>query len=431
MRNSASFISVLLFLLVGFSSQGATCGLRSGEMADSVSTAPADTSSTAFPGRGFNAMDYSMQRRYRPRNSTPFRNGKFSDNTFLGITGSSFRFLDPLAGSGASAGLYYGKWFSPFHAFRIGAGFALERDNFDSRYMGQGFLRLSYMFDLISYIYGYDTSRFCVVSFVTGPGYALVRNSGVTGHSFTSHIGANVSMRVFRTVDVFWEPLFEIYTGSSAIPQSGTRKRVVCAFSGSVGLSCRFAQDNMAAPPASENWFLFLSGGIQFQNSSAVYRKIGLGNALGMHLNAGVGKWCRDFLALRLSAFYSDCKWMKYYAGEPLPELYAGVRFEGQLDLVSLVRGRRCRFSSSVLLGPEAGFFSKTDLNGKLSDLYVGLSTGLQANLKIASGVSLFVEPRLSIVPYSAPSDDATLVDAYRNYYDSVISVNIGLQYDL
>ena len=287
------------------------------------------------------------------------------------------------------------------------------------------------MFDLISYIYGYDTSRFCVVSFVTGPGYAMVRNSGVTGHSFTSHIGANVSMRVFRTVDVFWEPLFEIYTGSSAIPQSGTRKRVVCAFSGSVGLSCRFAQDNMAAPPASENWFLFLSGGIQFQNSSAVYRKIGLGNALGMHLNAGVGKWCRDFLALRLSAFYSDCKWMKYYAGNPLPELYAGVRFEGQLDLVSLVRGRKCRFSSSVLLGPEAGFFSKTDLNGKLSDLYVGLSTGLQANLKIASGVSLFVEPRLSIVPYSAPSDDATLVDAYRNYYDSVISVNIGLQYDL
>ena len=430
MKKSA-FISVVLFLLVGVSSRGASSGHCFREMADSLSAGSADTSSTLMPGIGFNAMDYSMQKRFRPRNTSSFLNEKFTDNTFLHVTGGQFRFLDSQSCSGASAGIHYGKWFLPNHAFRLGAGFAFGRDNHDSRYMGQAFLRLSYMFDLISYIYGYDTSRFCVVSFVTGPGYALVRNSGVTGHSFTSHIGANVSMRVFRTVDVFWEPLFEIYTGSSAIPQSGTRKRVVCAFSGSVGLSCRFAQDNVSAPPASENWFLFLSGGIQFQNSSAVYRKIGLGNALGMHLNAGVGKWCRDFLALRLSAFYSDCKWMKYYAGNPLPELYAGVRFEGQLDLVSLVRGRKCRFSSSVLLGPEVGFFSKTDLNGKLSDLYVGLSTGLQANLKIASGVSLFVEPRLSIVPYSAPSDDATLVDAYRNYYDSVISVNVGLQYDL
>ena len=67
----------------------------------------------------FNALDYSMQKRYRNKN-IGFTNEKWADNSFLdikfGVEGLEHR-------EGAEIGLFktlsvgYGKYFSPVHGF--------------------------------------------------------------------------------------------------------------------------------------------------------------------------------------------------------------------------------------------------------------------------------------------------------------------------
>ena len=382
--------------------------------------------------KGFNASAYSMQKRYRVKNASQFVNGGFLNNSSLSLIGSGFRLTDPCYTSGPSLHLSFGKWFSPYHAVRAEAGVAFWEDNYDGAHVKEASVKFSYLFNLSSYIWGYDTSRFCEISTVVGPGYSYLWRSGASAHCFTSHIGLNLNLRVFPDFDIFIEPLFELYSHSSILSYGGTWRRVAPGFNGRVGLSYKLGQKNPAADFPGDGWFVYLTGGPNFQNSSVVYERIGVSKALGPHINVGAGKWYKDFFAFRLSLYYSDCKWMKYLTSKSLPAYYAGARLEGQFDVVKFImQDRDPRVRASVLFGPEAGMYIKKDMDFNVRGVYVGLTAALQASVRIAKGFSVIAEPRLSIVPYSAPTDNRTRPDNNRNYYDALLNFNLGIQYDL
>ena len=89
------------------------------------------------------------------------------------------------------------------------------------------------------------------------------------------------------------------------------------------------------------------------------------------------------------------------------------------------------RLGCSVLAGPEVGLFSKRDFDFRFGGYYVGLTAGLHADCRLGKRLSLFAEPRFSLIPYSAPNDDSTSTYASRNYYDALLNFNIGIEVDL
>ena len=86
-------------------------------------------------------------------------------------------------------------------------------------------------------------------------------------------------------------------------------------------------------------------------------------------------------------------------------------------------------FNLALTLGPEVGFMMKKDpYREDIRTLYSGLTVSLQPRVRIWRGLGVFMEPRVSIVPYSAYAwkHDRPM---NRNYYDAVLSVSLGVEY--
>jgi hypothetical protein len=116
-----------------------------------------------------------------------------------------------------------------------------------------------------------------------------------------------------------------------------------------------------------------------------------------------------------------------------MPAHYYALRLEGVLDVVRLAMRKSCdcRFSGGVVLGPEFGYMVKKDIGYTLKRQYVGLGLGLHGNCSLGDRIALFVEPRFTLVPYTAPNDESTSFNINRNYYDSLFNFNVGLEINL
>lgn len=398
--------------------------------ADSVAVS-ADTV-VLNPQKKFNALDYSMMKRWRPKDARKFTSGSLLDNTFVSLSGSGYRAFKNGYSSGPHLSVYAGKWIDAFHAVRVSAGAGYYFDNFDGCRIKQLDLKASYLFNFSSYLGGYRPSRFCEISGVTGLGYSYLWRAGNSGHALTAHLGVNFNMHVLKGVDLFVEPLFELSSDGLAIPRTNNWRRYFGAFNGSVGLSCRFDPGGFPDIVPDGRWFVFAAGGTQVQNSRLVHHNLDAKGAFGLHIAAGGGRRYGSFFALRLSAAYSRDNWTTTLAGDNLATGYAVLRLEGMLDFVNLFNRRDDnRFTASLLFGPEAGFMKKHDTDLVISVPYVGMTGGIQAKVRVLYGISIFVEPRFSLVPYPAPSDSRTSANVNRNYYDGLLNCNFGVEYSL
>ena len=101
------------------------------------------------------------------------------------------------------------------------------------------------------------------------------------------------------------------------------------------------------------------------------------------------------------------------------------------MDFVALFSRQESRWSASLLAGPEVGLLIKQDPSPEHSDIrywYVGASAGVQAKYRIWRGLGVFLEPRASLVPYTADAYMSSTKN--RNYYDAVFAVSLGLEYE-
>ena len=122
-----------------------------------------------------------------------------------------------------------------------------------------------------------------------------------------------------------------------------------------------------------------------------------------------------------------------------LPCNYFALRAEGIWDVLSFARhimykGENTRhkfLSASVVFGPEIGYMYKKDRNDVVKSFYMGVSTGAQVKFRLTPMLSLYAEPRFSIVPYSAKAPLGETNNNYRNYYDGVMNFNAGIEINL
>lgn len=400
---------------------------------------------TVSSGPGFNAMNYSMQKRSRPK-GLPFISDKFRDNSYISA-GVGIKTLYPRANYHYSIGqaltLGYGKWFNAYNAVRLtvtGSNFNRKEDN--GRFITGG-LYASHMFNFIGYLGGYNPKRPFEISTVEGIGYNVSYLGGELTHAFGAHLGLNFEFAFSEHADFYIEPLATFYT--DAIDHSGDLNwhKYDIGLSASVGINFKFDSSRRirllmekdaaakAGKSRSEGIFITLMTGGQFQNSSIVHEDLGLINSIGQHTGISVGRWFNRILALRGTAFFANDKWNR---NEEMlyPARYMGMRAEAMVDVIGIFTKRTDRwFSLPLVAGPEIGYMNKQDFeDNDLHRYYIGATAGMQFRFLIAGHLEMFLEPKFSVVPYSIASD--TYLENKKkttDYFDGLVSLSFGLGY--
>ncbi len=411
MKRSILSISVALLSVCGFAMPSAS----------SVPDAAADSLSA----RQFDAFEYSMQKRWRPADAVPFGNGKGSDHLFIGVSGSAYV---PLYGGysyGPHFSAHIGKWFNPYNALRVAPGVGYYFNNSTGARIKQLDVKASYLFNLMAYLGGYRPSRFMEISTVAGLGYTYSWYGRYSGHSLTAHAGLHFDMHVTKNVHLYVEPLVELSVDGLGQPGSAVQNRLTPYLCGNIGLSYRFGNDSRDYVPDG-NWFLYVAGGTHLQTSANVLHNMSVSDAFGFDGALGVGRRYWNCFALRLSIAYSRNNWDTTLAGEGIKAQYAAGRLEAMLDLVALIGGKDDnRFCLSIMFGPEAGIMFKDNMPRRMNP-YVGMTGGLQAKTRLSSRVALFVEPRMSYVPY--PGATGKRYPVNRNFHDGLLDCNVGVE---
>ena len=397
---------------------------------------------SAKTDKGFNALQYSLQKRYRAK-GYGFKNNNFKDNTYLsvqlGMEGMVHREGADIKG-GPRFGLSAGKLFTSAHSGRVslnGGWFGHDLDNDKLYHFGIG---ASYLFNITSYLKGYNPYRLLEVSTVAGLGYQLSCGADETFQVGEFHLGAQLKIHIHRQIDFFIEPLVTFYTdGIDHYSQKNWHKYDV-GYSASIGFIYRPEDPLLAHKRKGEvtaessflnNTFVSVAGGMQFQNSDFV-KDMGILNSMGPHINISIGKWYVPYLGLRCSGFYSTDKWHELPGKQFETTTYAGLRAEGMLNVFGFIKDRKWakRLSLSGLLGAEIGNMNKTDADLPIKTTYIGLTGGVQLKCNITKQLAVFIEPRGSLVPYSnLEPDPANPRNSFRkNYSDNVFNLNIGIE---
>ena len=415
--------------------------------------------------RGYDVSKYLGSKRKKPQNHTAFNNKTFFSNTFIGVRGSAIKVMTPDYGFGPTAGGVIGKWVHPAVAVRLGAGVGYWHDNFDAIKIREINLSADVMFNMMSYLGGYNTARFCEMSVVGGLGYTHVwKKLGDQGDALSAHVGLNFDLRIFDCLHLFVEPQVNLFfnprQGSQrkgvALSSAGDWRSYMPAFNSFVGLAYNFGQTKPSSQHSrlSGSWknpaldwngyYVSTLAGLQVHlNSRLVWKgNMKAGERVGMHCSLGGGRWFTKYLGIRASASYSQNNWIKYLTNKPLRSRYLSVRLEGVLDVVNLARyliDKRLGvenhddnlFGLAILAGPEIGHMVKHDRASSIHDHYIGLAGGVQARFRVHKLVSVVAEPRFTLVPYSAPHFDQEAKNDNKNYYDALLNFNIGLQFNI
>lgn len=393
--------------------------------------------------RGRDVSKMINVKRKRPDDLTLFENSGFFRNTFVsaGMTMQLMSLKDHSIGNLGSVS--FGKWLHEDHGLKLSVGVGKWTDNYDYSSVSGTEVDLSYLFNISSYAFGYWTGRFCETYLTVGVGYAntnyIGRPDGAAGNAFSCHLGTSFIFRVLKGLDFFIEPQAVVFTDGVS-PYAGTWRGWTPAFRATVGLKYNIKQsysiDSALLLPRNEGYFLTLMAGPHMQNSSLVFQSLKFKDIIGLHASLGFGKYYTDYFAMRYSLSYSKNSWVGY-GTEIYPCTYYGIRAEGQLDILTLIRhfvyGREkaCHkfLSASLLFGPEAGYMNKEDRMEKFERFYFGLSVGGQVKFRLGNIVSLFLEPRFNIVPYTAPTNAMPGYNVARNYYDALMNFNAGIEF--
>lgn len=396
--------------------------------------------------RGQDVSRYVNARRQRSMDYSPFSNKPALANTFVSARLTSMKLRSADYGYGIMEGVSVGKWLHEDHAVRVDLSMGNWKDNHDGAVIRGMDITASYMFDLSSYVGGYRTNRLAEVYIVAGAGYVNNIHHQHLSHAVKGQVGMNLNLRIFKHIDFFVEPMATVYSNGMAVSYAGNWRWWLSGFQGSLGLSYNIQQskspDSPNLLPRKRGWFIALTGGPHVHNSQFVWTQMGLFNAIGLHLSLGVGKYYNDFFAMRYSAAYSRGPWIKY-GSEILPCNYFAVRAESMVDFVSMIshaangtKAKDHKLAVSLLFGPEVGYMYKVDA---VSDVighvpvvespYIGATGGVQIKVDLDKRMSIYLEPRLSFVPYEAPNLAQVGANKFLNYYDSVISANFGIQY--
>lgn len=418
-------------------------GVNAGLWAQQDSTAVNDT---VDGKKFFNALDYSMQKRYRPKNME-FANKKWADNNFVELNIGVEDFLNR---EGSEMGLYkifsagYGKMFTPVHGARVNlnGGWALHKRTSDS-YMRVG-LQASHLFNITAYMKGYNPSRIFELSTVLGLGYTYSKMIDKSSFNVGEiHAGIQMRLRLVDNLSLMLEPTIGLYSdGIDHYTKTNWHKYDV-GYGAKLGLIYDINKSASVSKKAGGNsgsTFVSLAGGIQYQYSDIV-REMGIKNSLGPHISLSAGKWFLPYLGVRGSLFYGGDTWNRngiyndegtLIAENKLNCSYIGARIEAMVNALEFAELDVNRWLAvSVIGGLEIAGMNKTDVTQNVKYTYLAFTGGLQAKYKVNSRWGVFVEPRLSLVPYSyvPKNSQGTVLTDRTKYSDNIYNFNVGVEY--
>ncbi|MEG1685304.1 MAG: hypothetical protein RR319_05090 [Bacteroides sp.] len=402
----------------------------------------------------FNALNYSLQKRYIAPGDT-FTNKKWYDNTYFSVYGGIEKLIARGLsdfGSGPVFGVTFGKMINKNNALRLSAtsGWFTRRETTDKllRFGAE----VSHLFNITSYVNGFNPSRTFEISTLEGIGYQYTSFENMGTHVGELHLGLNLKFHPAKRTDLFIEPRVTFYTDGVDHSEGKNWHNYDIGYGATAGLtywfsSCEkssrhknsFEDDNFL-----DNTFISFQTGGQIQLSHKAKDKVGLMKSIGPHASLSIGKWFFPLFGARLSAFASLDEWNKEIAfdDDDWEEVmqhdictYAGGRLEAMINPLFLWKDYRSDypFNISLLLGAEGGHMLKEDAKYRTTIVsnYFGFTGGLQIKCRVGNSLSLFLEPRLSRIPYSIyepnPHNPKKLVHNY--YNDNVFSLNLGMEF--
>lgn len=403
---------------------------------DSVAVAPERDSVSV--SRGFNALEYRMQKRYRPKDET-FVGGKFGDNLYLKFSLGAAQ-LAPRSYSsfswGASAGVEIGKSLDRYNSLAIGVNGGIFRRNADGNRVYRGSLEVLHQFDISAYVGGYRTSRMLSVSTLEAIGLDLSRCSGGWHPAGHIRLGFDFNFLMARNFLLFLEPSVSLYTDGVDGHRSTNWQKYDFGYGFLSGLIARLpsggAPYTLPTSPRSRGLSLDFSGGFSFQASDLVASTVGILPSSREAVSLAIGIPVEGPLSVRMSLFYSRDIWKRLGGIENKTAIYGGLRGELMFNPMYYSKQSKGFFSLPLLLGPEYGILLKKDQGYNLRKAYLGLSAGFQLRFRVAPRLSLYLEPHLSIVPYNyRKSLSESISNATANYFDTLYSFCLGFSIPL
>ena len=385
----------------------------------------------------FNAIDFIHQSRYRPKDKVEFSNGNFLDNFYVGVHGGINGLMHrqgPKMASRMALGVSATKFFWPWSGLRLTLNYSTLNQLEELARLTTYNVSLDHVFNISSYVSGFDPYRRWEILTTEGIGYNLSKFMGQHASAFDAHLGLQLKVNTGTRLDFFVEPRVSIFT--DGIDLSGKRnwRRYDIGYGALLGATYRLgtAYENVSDERRSflERSFFDFSSGVQTLLSSTT-RGMGFTRALGNSGGIGFGTWLSESVAFRMSAFVSYNAW-KHAEGTWSDQMaaYGGGRIELMLDPMAIVTHDKDHymFSAQPFAGVEAGFALKQ--GGEMRrKKYVGFTGGVRLKQRLSDDLAVFVEPRYSFVPYSQYHKTIYGQSQIYDFADHLLSVNLGVEF--
>lgn len=401
--------------------------------------------------RSFNALDYSLQKRFHPRDKASFVRKKGWSHMFVSAFGGFDKMLSTEETDfavGPVFGVSLGKNISRVSTFRVNLFGGSYTRNINHDRLTRWGAELDYLFNASTFISGYNPGRLVELSTVTGIGYQMALLEKNSAHVGDFHFGVQLRLHTSPSFDFFLEPRVRIQTdGISRMIQYNWHKYDL-SFGAVAGLTYRF----QAAPLTSgvksldgdalaDNTFVSFASGGQVQLSDLT-KDIGTLSSVGPTFSLSAGKWLMPAFGIRLSGFSSADTWHEqkkdidvfdesgttgtYYE----MSTYVGGRLEGMFRLSYFFNGHQTDspFDINLLAGGEFGHMRKEDAAYPVKCGYYGFTGGAQFKFRLTDYLAFFVEPHTSLISYSLNKTVSENKVTREKYSDCLFNLNVGLE---
>lgn len=369
--------------------------------------------------KGFNALDYTLQKRYIP-DGRPFSNtdkGKNVSVTFMGGISDVVKSTSPYM---LNAGFAISKQVSAFNTYRL--AFTGAYRDVDGRKITRGGVELSHLFNLSDYLGGYREGSHVNLYTVAGiGGYMIKQTSGKTKYAGGLHAGLQLNYHITDHWDWFLEPKAYLFTDDIDLVK--TARKYDVGWQLMSGFTYRFTKWPVKAITTSFPDDVFWEAAIGLQGDYASLIRNNAGKTPGPSMSLSIGKWFMP-VGVRATIFGGRHNTVNY-AKVTGKELYAGGRVEAMLNLNTLFNpnAQDPRFELNLAGGYELGAVGHrgSSYNGKTTAFFKGMTGAVQGIYFVDSNVGITGELRYSPVK---KANVVAEVSQMRN-----LSIMFGVQY--
>ena len=428
---------------------------------DSIKRPPVDSAAK----KGF--KDYKtfvMDKRDRGINEDPSRH--WYDNLFVQLGAGVEQMVpyakghgyNPMTTAHGALGVQLGR----FTSVRLTAHAGLSYEKYTNRMFARIGGKVDHLFDISSFINGYQTTRLLSVSSVLGVGYQYGRmsNIGLSGNAAEAHGGLQLRLYTGPHGYLNIEPYIGIGTDDIDLNQTynwrrfdvfyGANINYVYYFTNHLSRQARKAKiddynqlfrllsDSTGRVPTiggesianwyhkkdstlqswQTPWIFEYAFGVNFTNTN----KLNLMETMGNSAHLAIGKWFSPVIGMRLTASSRTAVWRHdlHFSNNVEYKIYQNQQyFSGGVEAMFNPLGGLKKFSWNgpygiyLLAGGEYGWMKKDDAYKTLHCRSEAYTAGLHLWYRLSDGVQLFLEPRFTHNVYRIPYRNASRNERY------------------